>query len=92
MLGMNDMLSQSRKEEKVARACTDCSCWTSIWLAYVLEHLQQTRRAQNWFVARPLSGLARRAALAPAAALKCSARRSSNVQKIQRALTTFFIF
>ena len=42
-----------------------------------LEHLQQppnAPRAKNYFAARPSPDLARRAALAPAAVLKCSAR------------------
>ena len=42
-----------------------------------LEHLQQAQiasRAKNTYAARASPGLARRAALAPAAALKCNAR------------------
>ena len=45
-----------------------------------LEHLQQpsnTPRAKNYFALRPSPGLARRAALAPAAAVKYSARKNA---------------
>ena len=49
----------------------------------LLEHLQQppnAPRAKNYFAAR-LSYLARRAALASAAALKCNMRAASAVRK-----------
>lgn len=87
LLGMHIILPATASKGRSilhVRTSVHCIHYASVLHFAVLEHLQQPRfapRPKNIFAVRPSPGLTRRAALTPAAALKCRARAAPAAHK-----------